>query len=46
MATLALGGEAVAVEPSVNAVGFNDIGGTAGEVYWPTVNESPDPPAR
>jgi hypothetical protein len=42
---VALGGEAVAVAPRLIAVGLTDIAGTAGDVYSPTVEESPEPPA-
>ena len=45
MAVAALAGDAVAVAPNDIAVGFNDMAGTTGDVYWPMVDESPDPPA-
>jgi hypothetical protein len=45
VASVAWGGEAVAVAPSDIAVGLRDIAGTVGDVYSPTVDESPEPPA-
>jgi hypothetical protein len=45
MAVVSLAGDAVAVAPNDMAVGFNDMTGTTGDVYWPMVDESPDPPA-
>jgi hypothetical protein len=45
LASVAFGGSAVAVAPKVIAVGFTDMAGTAGDVYSPTVEESPEPPA-
>jgi hypothetical protein len=45
VANVALGATAVAVAPSFIAVGSTDIAVIVGEVYSPTVDESPDPPA-
>ena len=45
VASVALGGPAVAVAPRFIADGSMDIAVMVGEVYSPTVDESPDPPA-
>jgi hypothetical protein len=45
VASVAFGGFAVAVAPRFIAVGSTDIAVIEGDVYSPTVDESPDPPA-
>jgi hypothetical protein len=45
VAGVALGGPAVAVAPRFIALGSMDIAVMVGDVYSPTVDESPEPPA-
>src|ERR1700704_2488917 len=44
-ASVVAGAEAVAVAPSLRAVGLTDMAGTTGDVYSTDVGESPEPPA-